>query len=654
MSFADIEGLPGVAGWLGTFFLHVGLWIGGAACLAPRVRAAGWRARLWRGAALGGLLSTAVALGLGTSRLALRWERVQGPLAEERVSSLDGVTPATLAVEGVEASPGAAGSGLAGAHPGASGISLARWSGGWESGLVALWLVGALVGLLRFAHQHRALGRALRARRPLRGPLVTELERLAREVGFTRPVRLSITSALDSPVALARNEIVLPERALERLTRAEQETLVAHELAHLVARDPHWLLALGFLERLFWFQPLLRLARRGAVAASELRCDEEAARWTGQGLALARCLAEVASWVTAHREVELVSGMAPRPSALVERVERLLAPVARARFQGVLVGSWSLATLAFLGCSGPTVGGKAAAHPEPITATLAPRPESPGSEALGLEWVGATRIQAWSAPGQERDERLNTALEALSQCPEAGIAFHVDVRDGAYDGRSILAPESHTLRLGADGSIRCGAMPLLLPWSEDERLLLFHLAEIARCMPKAPAGSPEALPDGTLEVRIETRTPHEQLLRVLELCGRGDVRLWKFSLVLETDGVAGTPLPYALPRDLPGEPPRAPTEVRVRGRELDGERLRSVGYELRGGVGPSAEPGAFEPVATLDALAARLEALRSSPDERALVLDGLPGTRYAEILAVIDVVVAAGYTDIRFVGRRHR
>ena len=38
--------------------------------------------------------------------------------------------------------------------------------------------------------------------------------------------------------------------------------MLAHEIAHLVRRDPQWLVLARAIEMVFFFQPLNRLARR--------------------------------------------------------------------------------------------------------------------------------------------------------------------------------------------------------------------------------------------------------------------------------------------------------------------------------------------------------------------------------------------------------
>ena len=187
-------------------------------------------------------------------------------------------------------------------------------------------LAGGLLALLPLALAHWRLARRLRGRAGLGdGPLPRFLRRLERAAGLARPARLTATPRLATPIArgLARGEICLPTRALRELAPAEQEGVVAHELAHLARRDPAWLLVARAVECLLFLQPLNRLARRRLVEIAEYRCDDWAASRTGRPLDLARCLTEVAGWSLPGAAPLPVPGIAAG-SALGRRVRRLL------------------------------------------------------------------------------------------------------------------------------------------------------------------------------------------------------------------------------------------------------------------------------------------------------------------------------------------
>ena len=150
------------------------------------------------------------------------------------------------------------------------------------------------------------------------------LAELCHAAGITRPIRLSASTALPSPVALGSSEIAVPEAALSDLDPGQQRSMLAHELAHLDRRDPTWLTAACIAEQLAFIQPLNRLARRRMQESAEYLCDEWAVGRTGSGVVLAKCLAKVAEWLETSPRSLPVSGMAEDKSHLVARVRRLL------------------------------------------------------------------------------------------------------------------------------------------------------------------------------------------------------------------------------------------------------------------------------------------------------------------------------------------
>ena len=240
----------------------------------------------------------------------------------------------------------------------------------WPLILLGVWIVGAAAMLGRVAFRRLRFCRRLDDCRELEeGELVETLESLCAAAGVRRRVRLAVSAQLSGPVAMGSAEICLPERVLTSLAPAERRAVLAHELGHLVRRDPTWL-ALGVvLESLLFVQPLNRVARRRVQEAAEYLCDDWAARQTGGGLTLAKCLAEVATWLQAPRRAVPVSGMAENRSQLVERVQRLLDGVeprtARGLRMAVPVAALALSTVAFAapGVLPPCDGGSASAAP---------------------------------------------------------------------------------------------------------------------------------------------------------------------------------------------------------------------------------------------------------------------------------------------------
>ncbi len=252
----------------------------------------------------------------------------------------------------------------------------------WMAKLIGLWAAVAFLLSLRLAFAHLSLRRRLRARLEVSGgTLLRILDRLAPAAGLPRPIRLTCSPVLPVPVALGvlRPEIAVPPRALSHLSPGEQESLLAHELAHLVRRDPVWLAGGQLLTSLLFFQPLNWVARRRLREISEILSDEWAVGRTGEPLSLARCLAEVAQWTLEPVRLLPVPGMADRPSNLSRRIHRLL-DGERERNR---MPRWGLAALGVLVLSmavvapGFTAPEKPAVPPAPSAPAVAPAPEAP-------------------------------------------------------------------------------------------------------------------------------------------------------------------------------------------------------------------------------------------------------------------------------------
>jgi len=147
-----------------------------------------------------------------------------------------------------------------------------RWllalSGGW------LLCYGAGLGF--------GVARLVRARRALRGLLACatplDARALAGHAGFDgAPDRMPAVLESGAPVSpmlagLLRPVLLLP-RHLRGFDPAQQQLMVAHELAHWQRRDHWWLHASLLLQTVFWFNPALKALAGGLSHAQELGCD---------------------------------------------------------------------------------------------------------------------------------------------------------------------------------------------------------------------------------------------------------------------------------------------------------------------------------------------------------------------------------------------
>lgn len=296
--------------WLLTYLAHGTLLLSSAWLLtrvvgAERLRL---RERIWRTALFGALLTSTAQVALDVAPLAGR---------------LDLGSPAELAEAGTVAEPAVL---TAAVVPDGHG-PLAERLFDWHRLVLGLWIAGGLLGVTFLLLAWRRIADFLAGRRPLsRGFAFETLARLAGEAGLRRPPRLCASHRLRSPATIGvfAPQICLPWRALTELTPEQLEALLAHELAHVVRRDPLWLFAARLVERALFFQPLNRVAARELDELAEFLADDWAAQRTRRELDLARCLTEVATWVLDRRPVVALVPMASRNSRLAARITRLL------------------------------------------------------------------------------------------------------------------------------------------------------------------------------------------------------------------------------------------------------------------------------------------------------------------------------------------
>lgn len=152
----------------------------------------------------------------------------------------------------------------------------------------------------------------------------------ARHFSSGLPVTISASSAISTPIIVGGRELCLPWRVVSGLSSEELDAVLAHEIAHLRRSDGAWLWAMLLVERIFWIQPLNRVAVARLHILAECFCDDWALRRAVKPIALASALARVAEWMRVSPVSGVAVGMATRDSLAVTRVRRIL-DVERAR-----------------------------------------------------------------------------------------------------------------------------------------------------------------------------------------------------------------------------------------------------------------------------------------------------------------------------------
>ncbi len=312
-----------------TFVLHSSLWILAIAVLKnlPFFQGPCTANYLWKTAMLGGLFSSLLMCQTGTNELSIA-------LGESRtfrsIPALQSELPRWSDCEKAEAV-------LPMSLPPTEGLQVATSFkvNGAIDGLIAnwplllcfVWILGSLILLLRMYLQHRSFIATVGLRRQVLVPeLLDMFSELKQQAGVEAQVRLSHSLDLQSPIVLMGKEICLPTIAVQEMEEAHLKAMLAHELAHIRRKDFQWSVLLAIVNILFFFQPLLFWVRKQIESSNELICDARAGNYTGNRIAMAQCLLQVAEWKC--RELQsypFVSSMSARPSELQTRIRSLLA-----------------------------------------------------------------------------------------------------------------------------------------------------------------------------------------------------------------------------------------------------------------------------------------------------------------------------------------
>jgi beta-lactamase regulating signal transducer with metallopeptidase domain len=208
----------------------------------------------------------------------------------------------------------------------ASTASQPAAAGAWWPAV--LWALGTVAMLGWIAWSRAVLWFFRRQCRPLADPVLRQrADAVAARMAIRRPIRVLVSYRLSTPVILGiwRPLLILPARFAEQFTPRQQGVVLAHELAHLAARDPLWQSAATAVCGLLWWHPLAWWSRRRLHAACEAAADEASLVVPDGPRVLAESLVALGRRLTCPRPMAGVSIEGPGlRSGLGRRVEQLL------------------------------------------------------------------------------------------------------------------------------------------------------------------------------------------------------------------------------------------------------------------------------------------------------------------------------------------
>ena len=179
------------------------------------------------------------------------------------------------------------------------------------AGAWMLWigLTVSSVMLLRRLIGTMMVRRLIRRSRPLsageEGDVGMTLERLTAASSLTRkPSLLVMPEGAVGAFAVAGRggRILVSAELLTELDRAELEGILAHEIAHLEAKDVPLTFSAGFLRDLVAWNPIVHLAYRRLLADREVEADHRAVTLTGDPLSVASGLVRLCE-IRKHKRI---------------------------------------------------------------------------------------------------------------------------------------------------------------------------------------------------------------------------------------------------------------------------------------------------------------------------------------------------------------
>ena len=396
MTLIDLDaGNAVVLSWLLTYAIHSTILLGIALIIALRYADEhAWLDRVWKAALLGPLVTASVQVGSGVIPLGGRWPiGIAAPMPAPMpapVEDAQAVPPAPLppARPSIHPSSPAPQRGERVEQPASPpAISTGMWgqaAAKWPIAAVLSWLTIGAVMLVRFWARVLRLHKALGSGPAVSSDDLRQTVAALGEAGGRGSIRLTTSEMCAIPLALPGRRIVLPARFQEQLDAEHQRAALAHEVAHVIRRDPAWRILVGTIERAFFFQPLNRVARAKLCDSAEFLCDQWAVRQTRSPLALARCLSIVASWASpaSDRISAGASSMARGDSPIVRRVTRILNEPARPARRPSPV--WLAPPLAVVAMAAPLVTAAQLSH----HAADAPLSSSPLATAMNASSSG--------------------------------------------------------------------------------------------------------------------------------------------------------------------------------------------------------------------------------------------------------------------------
>jgi bla regulator protein BlaR1 len=257
--------------------------------------------------------------------------------------------------------------------------------------LIIAWGCGCIAVLIFWWVRWRRITAALRGVLPTTsGRELDALRRLEQSAGIKKQINLIVSESAPEPgiVGIFRPIMLLPAGIADRLSDAQMEAIITHELCHVRRRDNLTSAIHMLVEAFFWFHPLVWWIGARMVDERERACDEEVLLQGSDPQVYAEGILKVCEF---YLESPLVCAAGVTGSNLKKRIEAIMVHRIASKLNSGK--KLLLAVMGVAGMVGPIIFGLL--HPTPSSATQA---QNTTTAASGFESISL---------------RLNTTGEAM-------------------------------------------------------------------------------------------------------------------------------------------------------------------------------------------------------------------------------------------------
>jgi bla regulator protein blaR1 len=356
---------------------------------------------------------------------------------------------------------------------GAAALALSPHGSTAASGLLpaflfAAWLCGCAAVLFLWWLQWRRVVAAVREGQLARaGREFQVLERLKQNRAIARRVDLAISRSALEPgiVGILRPIMLLPAGISDRLTDAQLEAILIHELCHVRRRDNLAAAVHMLVETIFWFYPPVWWIGARLVDERERACDEEVLKLGSEPQAYAEAILHVCEF---YLESPLVCVPGVTGSNLKKRIEAIMIHRAASKLDLgkkmllAAAGAVAVAAPLVIGLLNPT---SSRAQSQPATAAASP--------------VETVSIKPSTSSTNFIDVRRTANVNGPSEFTATGITL-AQLLAAAYDVGSFQISggpawvNSAKYDVGITDPVGDRAMPDLQNALADRFKLMFH------------------------------------------------------------------------------------------------------------------------------------------------------------------------------------